>query len=168
MLDWLHILPPAADAASRIERHMSASASAPRRQHGETYGEAKYAQDLYNSALGRALRIPCISTCPGSVDTGVMPAFFKPALRLFSALRAYLPGFNISARRGTYALLAAAVHAKTLSSDEKYVTWRDALVPSTAAAWPLVDGERARMQEIVWRWIALWRRYAADAGVASV
>lgn len=151
MLSWENLMPtPLASSA----------AAADARVHGETYGEAKHAQDLYNAAIGRR-GYSCISTCPGSVDSGVMPGFFKPALPLLWVLRAYLPGFNLTAERGAYVLLAAALQADSLRPDVKYVLWGGGLRPTTAAVWPLSLADQERMHALVQQWLALWREHAA-------
>jgi NAD(P)-dependent dehydrogenase (short-subunit alcohol dehydrogenase family) len=84
-LQWRHLEPPAAfGKPSQFEQHWLGGE---RRRHGETYGEAKHAADLLNAALGRKLPFPCLSICPGAVDSEIMPAFFKPFLFIFKGLR---------------------------------------------------------------------------------
>jgi NAD(P)-dependent dehydrogenase (short-subunit alcohol dehydrogenase family) len=84
-LQWQHLEPPAEfGKPSQFQQHWLGGE---RRRHGETYGEAKHAADLLNAALGRKLPFPCLSICPGAVDSEIMPAFFKPFLFIFKGLR---------------------------------------------------------------------------------
>jgi len=97
-LQWQHLEPPAAfGKPSQFEQHWLGGE---RRRHGETYGEAKHAADLLNAALGRKLPFPCLSICPGAVDSEIMPAFFKPFLFIFKGLRCVRGGGLPAARLG--------------------------------------------------------------------
>lgn len=162
-LDWDHVAPPSSyGEKSPFELNWLAKGI----PHREAYGEAKYCADLMNAALSKRLPYPCLAICPGAVDTEIMPPFFKPFLGLFKALRAFLPGFNITAERGAHALVATSVlPSKSLSSERKYATWAGELLPigEGHGFWPLPEDQQEKMYALVSKWLKLWRQHAAEA-----
>jgi len=106
-----------------------------------------------------------IVICPGAVDTEITPAFFKPLLPLFTAVRGLLPGFNITVQRGIFALLAAATApSEAVPRDAKFVGWAGQLVPASLhAGWfpSTIDGPRGLA--MVRDWAHEWLAAAVDA-----
>ncbi|CAE7457723.1 HSD17B7 [Symbiodinium sp. KB8] len=128
--------------------------------HGESYGEAKFATDLYSVSAGMAdlasaSQVQSVVVCPGAVMTHLTPAILqllKPVLVWF---RPFLPGFNMTLDRGIMAHAAAAVARREQVGGVgvKYVMWWGGLVPASNGAPAVTPPAAARMGQLVKAWL---------------
>ena len=121
--------------------------------HSESYGEAKYATDLYSAALIKR-GTSSIAVCPGAVMTHMTPAFLRFLTPVLVWFRPLLPGFNVTVARGitAHAVMATAALHIVSQPGRKNVLWWDGVQPATAGAPPVTEEAADAMYDLVEQW----------------
>ncbi len=122
--------------------------------HCESYGEAKFATDLYNAALIQR-NTASIAVCPGAVMTHMTPGFLLFLSPVLAWFRPLLPGFNMSVSRGitAHAAMATAALATVSKPGRKNVLWWGGVQPATAGAPPVTQEAADDMYKLVQQWL---------------
>ena len=122
--------------------------------HAESYGEAKFATDLYSAALIKRNTVS-IAVCPGAVMTHMTPGFLQFLTPVLVWFRPLLPGFNVTVSRGitAHAVMAVAPVSQVSQPGRKNVLWWGGVQPAAAGAPLVTEAAAEAMYALVQQWL---------------